>query len=430
MSLLMLGGTATLLVASACGPAPPAAHPVATPARAASAEPRAHVAVDVREVRRALTAAEAADYIGDATCTSCHRDIGAAHAQSAHAHTLRPVTLAEDGPLFRHANAVRDQKNHFTYATVVRDNRCQQLVFTKKVEATLPADYAVGSGGHAIGYLNRDDENGWVSLRLGYYANGRRWDLAAGQPPERPLYTSMGIELTGPLVTACLLCHTTVLRATESVASATTGEVDPDAFPDVEASSINVGCERCHGPGRAHVEAVTHSANPAMRDIVVAKRAHETFGMEDLGRAGPKKINQLCGYCHRTAENTDANDPHQKADIPRFEGAALAWSACYRKSGALSCITCHDPHKDASHEIAGYEAVCLRCHNPGASHARVAANAPAPAIHLGRICPVNPRTGCVRCHMPRQTLDYGPGVTFTNHWIKVWRKPHKSAAPH
>jgi predicted CXXCH cytochrome family protein len=414
--LLALGG-AVLLALAACGPTP-SARP------AAPAPPTASLpAIDVRLVRRALTASEAEDYLGDAACASCHRDIGAAHARSAHARTLRAVTLPEDGPRFRHSNAVRDRKSHFNYAAVVRDNRCQLLAFNSKVEATLPADFAIGSGHHAISYLNRDDRNGWVALRLSYYPQARRWDFSAGQPPDRPLSTPMGIELNGAQVTACLLCHTTVVRTVAPVDAILRSGAE--AFPDVAASRPGIGCERCHGPGRAHVTAVMHAPDPALRAVSVAKRAGNTFGMEDLGRATPQRINTLCGYCHRTPENTDARDPHNEMDTARFEGVALARSACYQQSNALSCITCHDPHADADSSLARNDAICLRCHATAADHRPAAAAGVPAAARAGKICPVNPRSGCTTCHMPRQKIEFGAGVSYTNHWIKVWPKsPH------
>jgi predicted CXXCH cytochrome family protein len=427
--LLLLLGEGILLMLAACGPRSSLLHSRGVPPRVASknAAPPPDP-VDVREIRRALTAPEAESYLGDAVCGSCHRSVAAIHARSAHSHTLRPVSVALDGPLFRRANAVKDRQNRFTYGPVIRENQCQVLAFNDRVEATLPADYEVGSGRHARSFLNRDDQNGWVVLRLSYYAHAKTWDFTAGQPPERTLATPMGIELDGPQVTACLLCHTTVVRQGSVNAGRSAGLLSDHAYPDMAATSLGVGCERCHGPGRAHVEAVARERDPAARTIGFAKAAHHTYGMEDLGRAAPAKINSLCGYCHRTPQNTDPRDPHNEMDVPRFQGVALARSACYQKSGALSCVTCHDPHANADSSLARNDAICLRCHANGKAGAGSEHSAAVVHHTLPRICPVNPRDGCTQCHMPRQTIALGPGVRYTNHWIKVWHKPDRPNA--
>ncbi len=57
-------------------------------------------------------------------------------------------------------------------------------------------------------------------------------------------------------------------------------------------------------------------------------------------------------------------------DWTRFPGSTLPWSRCYAESGgALSCVTCHDPHRNAETAPAYYEAKCLSCHPSGRTSA-------------------------------------------------------------
>ena len=107
---LLLALTAgALLALAACAPRPSLAPapPPPQPSQAQTAKPLVPVA-DVRTERRALSAEEARDYLGDAVCASCHKDIAALHARSRHAHTLRPVSTTQDGQFFRKAPAVKD----------------------------------------------------------------------------------------------------------------------------------------------------------------------------------------------------------------------------------------------------------------------------------------------------------------------------------
>ena len=272
----------------------------------------------------------------------------------------------------------------------------------------------------AIPNLNRDDQNGWVELRLSYYPKLKRWNFTPGQMPGTPLGSVMGREQSGAVLTNCLLCHSTVLRMGDA-----TGLPPGSVRPDMAASHLGIGCERCHRPGRAHVEAAMQGHASDASAIARAKATHQTFGMEDLGRATPQQINTLCGFCHRTMENANVALPQIKMNMPRFQGVALAQSACYQKSNALSCLTCHNAHGDTDQKPVRYEAVCLHCHSGKSTGKTIASFPPLPASAFGKTCPVNARTSCVGCHMPRQTIGDISFLRYTNHWIKVW-SPHGS----
>jgi hypothetical protein len=169
----------------------------------------------------------------------------------------------------------------------------------------------------------------------------------------------------------------------------------------------NVSCERCHGPGRAHVEAaIKNSADGRESPLPTMP-----FGG---GESGPEQI-ALCGRCHRVPSMIPTSWIRtDNAMLARFPSVGLSFSACYTKSdGALSCTTCHDPHGRTSKDTESYEAACLSCHE-----------AEAKSTDTMRPCPVNPRNGCIECHMPLR----GPsdaGLSFTDHWI---RKPDNAEA--
>jgi hypothetical protein len=92
----------------------------------------------------------------------------------------------------------------------------------------------------------------------------------------------------------------------------------------------------------------------------------------------------------------------------RSSGATMTFSRCYTESnGGLSCLTCHDPHKDAEHSPTFYEQKCLLCHS-ATSNAKPAAT----------ICKVNPKSDCLTCHMPKVPMPV-LHTSLTDHYIRV-----------
>jgi len=141
-------------------------------------------------------------------------------------------------------------------------------------------------------------------------------------------------------------------------------------------------------------------------------------GQVDRGRSliqNPKRLsasalNQFCGSCHRPPEGA----PGVNLDKPfsvRHQPAYLSLSVCFlRSQGALSCLTCHDPHRRLDRDSAHYDRQCVHCHaSPRHSDATEQS--------------ARSRPGCVGCHMPRVTAQ--PYLQFSNHWIGVYRDDEK-----
>jgi hypothetical protein len=223
-----------------------------------------------------------------------------------------------------------------------------------------------------------------VELRISYYRRPGTWSFTPGQQPQYSVNTPVGQRVSDSDLIACVNCHTTA------------AVVENDrAVP--EESVLGVGCEACHGPGKDHIQAVKAGS----RDLRMARLSNER----------ERATVELCGSCHRTqATGGDPHSPTTQGQLPRLQGPALALSRCFKESGGkLTCLTCHDPHRDSTAITrAEYNADCVRCHG-GASPSQPQ-------------CPRAPTGDCVNCHMPAQPAAMPTNPVFHTHWIKVWNR--------
>jgi formate-dependent nitrite reductase cytochrome c552 subunit len=244
--------------------------------------------------------------------------------------------------------------------------------------------------------VGHDLEHRYFEYRLSHYPDPVGWDVTSGQPrrtDQPPLYQGMRITLDA--VRRCLFCHTTNAQA-----------ILTGSGP--ESSDRAIGCERCHGPGSHHLQAITARSD----DLAIAR---------PLLATGPAVVG-LCSQCHSPRDKNFRPSPGSVESV-RFQGRTLTWSRCYTQSrDALDCVTCHDPHRNAETAHAWYESRCLECHAPARSPTSASAGAgPRPNGSeplAAASCPVQPARGCIDCHMPRFQLP-GTHAKFTDHFIRI-----------
>ena len=336
-----------------------------------------------------------AGYIGASSCRECHPGESALFARSGHRRTLWRATL-DQNPVVAWLKGRMTKDPDIPEVRWAYDVREGRLVAERTIDGrseSFPLDYGLGSGTHGVTFvtLGPGAESGLspsgIEHRLSYFADGRRLGLTPGQERsasekleshEIPSGKAMGPER----IQQCFNCHATLTSTLDS------NRLEPATLIP------GVSCERCHGPGRAHVEA--------------ARRGEEGLTMRMGHERGEPwvEVNQ-CGSCHRVPRDVSSGQLRpDNPQIARFQGVGISLSACYARGlGGLRCISCHDPHDRISTDRVAYEAVCLSCHS--------ADSKPKP-----RICPTSPASKCIDCHMPRREIS-GNGW-FTDHWI---RKP-------
>ena len=255
--------------------------------------------------------------------------------------------------------------------------------------------YYVGSGRRGRTYLFAVDGFLFESP-VNWYTDRQRWDMAPafGNASEMPMNL--------PAFASCLQCHVSGMRPPLAGTE--------NHYPSPPFSESGVTCERCHGPGAAHVNggAIVNPAklDAARRDAVCMQCHLE--GKAAIERPGRHIYDfqpgeQLSDYI-RYFVFADQQGSGLGA-VSQFE--ALAQSACKKKAGdAMSCTSCHDPHREpsAAERVAYYRQKCLACHGAkvGSTH------------HVDQ-------PDCTSCHMPSSLSTDVAHTEVTDHRIR--RRP-------
>jgi tetratricopeptide (TPR) repeat protein len=339
-----------------------------------------------------------APYMGAASCAECHRERYQMQSRSRHARTFHRASGL--GDLIQSRSSLPDPNDAKVSHTLRKvGDRQEQETRTPEGVFSAVVDYAFGSGDRGKTLVAHDASGHMFELRLSLYHEGAQpvWDITSGHSahPREP-QVFLGEPLSDDGVRRCLLCHVT----------------SPQAIIDAtgpEAADGAIGCEKCHGPGGNHVLAIAAK----FPDLAIARPS----------LASGSAVVKICAQCH-SPRGMDVV-PGDPASV-RFQGTTLTWSRCYTESNdILDCVTCHDPHTNAMTSESYYEAKCLSCHGGGANARSRSSGTRKRRTDLtappqSATCPVNPKSGCITCHMPR-VKDVIPHSMFTDHFIRVHR---------
>jgi len=393
----------------------------------------AFAVVGVRSVKRnKATPVEAEAYADPKSCTQCHAAEAAGYATTGMAQAFyKPQAKntmdapAKDRQFFHAASG--------TYYSMTEHGgryfqRRWQIGFDGKADNVeeLQIDSIMGSGNHVRTYLHREQDGTLIELPLAWYAElGGHWGMNPGYDNPHPMTRR-------PIAYECMFCHNAY------------PEIPATAHRDLAANPVyndplpeGIDCQRCHGPGAAHVKAAQSPGTSIqeIRDLIVnpvrlskARQMEvcEQCHLETTSRSLPDRIRrydqQPFGYrADKPLEEFNSyfsRDP-EKGRTDNFEIVnapyRLRQSRCYLKSGgALTCETCHNPHDlHKGPESATYFAsICMKCH---------AAELPS-QIALHRHPASN---DCVSCHMPRRRTEDVVHAVMTDHLIQRNAPPAK-----
>lgn len=357
-----------------------------------------------------------AAYTGDEACASCHEEYYLSYHRTGMGRSMSRFDAAS-APEMLPAPPVYHEASNFYYEAFVRADTLFQREYRLDAsgrttyEQVLPVDWVIGSGNHTRSYLA--NVNGHLTeMPLTWYVERSRWDMS-------PSYDQENLRFSRPVVAECMACHNGFSGHSRFTF---------DHYRDV---SDGITCERCHGPGSAHIDLRLAGLGPQA-------------GNPDSSIVHPARLSRndqlsVCRQCHlsgttvfkpgeapstyRPGASLDAHrsifvTADQVNDPERFGIAShalrLEKSACFQESD-MTCTTCHDPHIPVA-ELGNshFNAVCAGCHVSGGGGGQVgvcgreSAHTEAEAM-----------TGdCVACHLRSSGASDIPHVTFTDHWIR------------
>lgn len=320
-------------------------------------------------------------YVGSEACAECHPGEVALASRSKHSKTLMRGSRSPAARFFidRTIQDPGDAAVTWRYRLRGDDLVVEREENGKKRVVTL--DYAVGSGRNGVTFVSLEGAAigpAGIKHRFSYMTRNHEIIITPGEPIRSSGGVGLGQTLSAETVRECFDCH-----------ASRTSAKGHDVL-DPATMRANIDCERCHGPGAAHVE----SMRGGSESIAIRHGA---------GQEGPRAEIKLCGECHRLPSGVLADQ--FSPDHPlllQFQPIGLKRSECYKNTqSSLGCTTCHDPHARLSTDLFMYESKCMDCHR-------------AP---VNRVCEVSPLGGCVSCHMPERTTP--EGFVFHDHWIRI-----------
>jgi len=334
-----------------------------------------------------IATANSAHYVGSAACEKCHQEV---------------YDRWKKTPM---ANVVRDPREH---PDAIIPNLASNNVSPKFTKDQVAFTY--GSVWKQRYFTKIGDD---------YYPEPAQWDVT--NKVWRPYFVANGTDwwstlyppdnMKRPTGPTCDGCHS----------------VDYN-IQTKQVAEWNVGCERCHGPGSAHVDNAIRDniLNPARMDYVSASDTCIQCHSQGRPLTNPvegKYYDWPVGYHvglnlreywqledHKLGELSFTHFPDGTAHKNRMQGNDFVQSVMYRRG--VTCFDCHDVHgtKNYAQLRKPVNEICLDCHGPGSR------NGPREATLAEHTHHKDGSTGsaCVACHMPKIEVTI-PGVFVSAH---------------
>ncbi|KAF2335674.1 cytochrome c3 family protein [Flavobacterium daemonense] len=337
------------------------------------------------------------DYAGSESCIQCHQTQYDMAFKSSHFKATAPAISGNVLGEF-------DKGDHtFIYDKDTKlvmekhgDSLFQVLYKNgKKVEAhSFDIVFGIKHAQTSVYWRN----NNTYELPLSYYSAIHNWATSPGFPADKPYFDRM-------VVKDCYSCHASNASSRSVNQNSTERNMMSMDVEDIirkETIVYGIDCEKCHGPAKKHVE--FHLKNPNVKvanSITSFKNLNRqqrldacalchagNDGMKLKSRFDFKPGDNLTDYYRATRSVTDT----AQFDVHGNQFRLMAQSKCFMNSEKMDCITCHNPHENASKNMASYSKICMSCHQD-LKHTDKTLKTMS-----GSLLAEN----CVECHMPKK----------------------------
>ncbi len=339
-------------------------------------------------------------------CRGCHAGIYDSYIKTGMGQSFGLALKSKSVAEFN-SRAIYDSIHDFYYKPFWNDDSLYVEEFRLEGKDTVhrrteKVSHIVGSGQHTNSHIC--SFNGYLfQAPITFYTQKHQWDFAPG------FEAGFNSRFTRVIGLECMTCH--------------------NGLPEFEEGSVNkykivrlgIDCERCHGPGEAHV-------NSKLKSETIDTSKHIDYSI-----VNPKKLSRdlqmsLCQRCHLQGlavlkKGKDFDDfkpgmnlsdvwdvflPETNENRNKFIMAShperLRMSKCYNSSD-LSCITCHNPHVSVKETpVESFNGKCKNCHQSKSCTEKMEVRN-------------EKKDNCSGCHMPKSGSIDIPHVFITDHFI-------------
>ncbi|RKR10652.1 putative CXXCH cytochrome family protein [Flavobacterium sp. 90] len=338
------------------------------------------------------------DYAGSESCIDCHKTQYDMALQSSHFKATAPAILGNVLGDFDSKNHVFIYDKNTKLVMEKRNDSLYQVLYKNGKEVEAHRFEIVFGAKHAQTSVYWR-ENNTYELPVSYYSSINNWATSPGFPADKPYFDRMVMK-------DCYSCHASNISS-RNVGQKSTEKnfmsMDVEDIIDRKTIVYGIDCERCHGPAKAHVQ--FHIKNPNVK-VANSITSYKTLnrqqkldacalchagndGMKIKSRFDFKPGSVLSDFYRETRSITDT----AKFDVHGNQFRLMSQSKCFIKSEKMDCITCHNPHENASKNLASYSKICMSCHQDF-KH-----NETTLKTMSGSLLASN----CVECHMPKQS---------------------------
>ena len=360
-----------------------------------------------------LNHGDSVEYVGIETCKQCHYDKYESFIRTGMGSSFGVADTSKSIAKLSDKSWIYDPHLNFYYhPSWIGDSLFVNELRLKGTDTTFSLqkrmDYVVGSGQHTNSHIF--NENDYLyQAPFTWYAQKGTLDLPPG-------YENGGNERFDRLIgLECMSCH-----------NAMPTKFVKGSINKFKIIPKGIDCERCHGPGGAHVRKIQRG------DLT------DTANFIDYSIVNPGKLSaelqfEICQRCHLQGNVVLAEErsffdfkPGMKLNkvmdvyLPRFDNSGDRFimashvdrfkeSKCFKQSGNYTCISCHDPHLSVREtNTAKFNLTCINCHK---QNNEALCSADEEQIKQNN-------NNCVVCHMPASGSIDIPHVSVHDHFVR------------